>query len=152
MTEMMNETNTAREFSLDIVSAESEIFKGKARRVVASGQLGELEVSHGHAPLLTGLLPGPVHYVSEDGTDEVIYVSGGILEVQPNAVTVLADTVVRARDFNQAEAIRAKQHAEKLLKDKQSDIDYAKTRAELARAAGLLRAIHEMQKSSGSNH
>jgi F-type H+-transporting ATPase subunit epsilon len=131
---------------LDIVSAEAEIFTGKAQRLYATGVLGELEVTPGHAPLLTGLLPGPVRIKDAEGKEEIVYVTGGILEVQPDVVTILADTVVRARDLNEAEAVKAKQQAERMLKDNQAGIDYARARAELARAAGLLRAIREARK------
>lgn len=131
---------------LNVVSAEAEIFSGKAQRLFATGILGELEVTPGHAPLLTGLLPGPVRIKDEQGKEEVVYVTGGILEVQPFVVTILADTVVRARDLNEAEAEKAKQQAERMLKDHKASIDYAKARAELARAAGLLRAIREAKK------
>lgn len=131
---------------LDIVSAESEIFSGKAARIFATGIMGELEIAPGHAPLITGLLPGPVRIRLEEDKEEVVYVTGGILEVQPNRATVLADTVVRARDFNEAEAIKAKQQAERALEDRTSTVDVARARAELARAAGLLRAIKELKK------
>ncbi len=131
---------------LNVVSAEAEIFSGKARRVFATGLLGELEVTPGHAPLLTGLLPGPVRFKDADDKEDVIYVTGGILEVQPLMVTILADTVVRARDLNEAEALKAKQQAERLLRDHKADTDFAKARAELARAAGLLRAIKEAKR------
>lgn len=131
---------------LDIVSAEAEIFSGKAQRVFAAGSIGELEIAPGHAPLLTGLMPGPIRIKDERGNEEVVYVTGGILEVQPFLITILADTVVRARDFNEAEALKAKQQAERALHDQQSSIDYARARAELARAAGMLRAIREARK------
>jgi F-type H+-transporting ATPase subunit epsilon len=133
---------------LDIVSAEAEIFSGKAQRLIATGIVGELEIAPGHAPLLTGLLPGPVRIRDGEGKEDIVYVTGGILEVQPGIVTILADTVVRARDFNEAEAVKAKQQAERMLKDKQSSVDYAQARAELTRAAGLLRAIREAKKTS----
>ncbi|MGD9592137.1 MAG: F0F1 ATP synthase subunit epsilon [Candidatus Berkiella sp.] len=139
-------SSSSTTLQLNIVSAEAEIFKGKAQRVFATGIMGELEVTPGHAPLLTGLLPGPVRLKDEQGKEDVIYVTGGILEVQPYIVTILADTVVRARDLNEAEAVKAQQQAERILKDHKSDIDYAKARAELARAAGLLRAIKEAKK------
>ena len=131
---------------LDIVSAEAEIFTGKATRIFLTGILGELEIVPGHAPLITGLMPGPIRIRVDADKEEVIYVTGGILEVQPEHATILADTVVRARDFNESEAIKAKQQAERLLNDKQVDIDFAQARAELARAAGMLRAIQEMKK------
>lgn len=137
-----------RGLELKIVSAESEIFSGKAQRVFASGILGELEVTPGHAPLLTGLLPGPIRFKDAQGKEEVVYVTGGILEIQPYVVTILADTVVRARDMNEAEAVKAKQQAERMLKDNKASVDYAKARAELARAAGLLRAIREAKRDA----
>jgi len=131
---------------LDIVSAEAEIFAGKASRIYLTGTLGELEITPGHAPLLTELRPGPIRIKTDHIKEEVVYVTGGILEVQPTIVTILADTVVRAKDFNEAEAIKAKTQAERALKDKQSNIDYARARAELIRATGLLRAIQEAKK------
>jgi F-type H+-transporting ATPase subunit epsilon len=131
---------------LDIVSAEAEIFKGDAERVFATAVLGELEIAPGHAPLLTGLLPGFIRIRDAQGNEDVVYVTGGILEVQPHIVTILADTVIRAKDFNEAEAIKAKQQAERALQDQKTDIDYARARAELARAAGMLRAIREAKK------
>ena len=131
---------------IDIVSAEAEIFSGKAQRIFVTGTLGELEITPGHTPLLTGLLPGPIRVRDAEGKEIVVYVTGGILEVQPQVVTVLADTVIRARDFNEAEAERAKEKAIEALKDRQTSIDYARARAELARAAGMLRAIREAKR------
>lgn len=132
--------------NLEIVSAEAEIFSGSAQNVFATGILGELGITPGHTPLLTALLPGPVRFKDETGKEEVIYVTGGILEVQPKIVIILADTVVRADDFNEAEAQKATEQAVSILQDKQAKVDYAIARAELARAAGLLRAIREAKK------
>jgi F-type H+-transporting ATPase subunit epsilon len=131
---------------VDIVSAESEIFSGEATRVFATGLLGELEVAAGHAPLLTSLLPGPIKLRLKDGTEEIAYVTGGILEIQPGHVTVLADTVVRARDFNEMEAIKAREQAEQAMQDSHSRMDIARARAELVQAAGMLRAIQDLKK------
>lgn len=142
---------TSSTLFLDIVSAEAEIFTGKAQRVFATGTVGELEIAPGHAALLTGLMPGPIRIKDETGKEDVVYVTGGILEVQPFVVTILADTVVRARDFNEAEAVKAKQQAEHLLAEKHSQIDYARARSELARAAGMLKAIREARKK-GKHH
>ena len=136
----------ATTLNLDIVSAEAEIFSGKAQRVFLTGTAGELEVTPGHAALLTGLLPGPVRIRDENGKEEIVYVTGGILEIQPDDVTILADTVVRARDLNEAEAIKAQQQAEEALKDSKSLKDMAQVRAELLRAAGMLRAIREAKQ------
>lgn len=141
----MEKTNTLH---LEIVSAEAEIFSGKAQRVFLTGTLGELEVTPGHAPLLTGILPGPIRIRDANGKEEIVYVSGGILEVQPEVATVLADTVVRARDLNEAEAMKAQQQAEKALQDRHTSIDYAQARAELARAAAMLRSIREAKKKT----
>ncbi|MGE3319350.1 MAG: F0F1 ATP synthase subunit epsilon [Candidatus Berkiella sp.] len=137
---------TVAKLHVDIVSAEAEIFSGDALRLYATGTLGELEIAPGHTPLLTGLLPGFIRIRDINDKEDVVYVTGGILEVQPNMVTILADTVIRARDFNEAEAIKAQQQAEKTLKDHKADIDYTRARAELARAAGMLRAIREAKK------
>ncbi len=131
---------------LDIVSAEAEIFSGKAQRVFASGVIGDLEIAPNHAPLLTKLLPGPIRIRTEGDTEEVVYVTGGILEVQPDTTTILADTVVRAKDFNEAEAVKAIQQAEAALKDRRAKQDYAEASAKLARAAGMLRAIKEAKR------
>lgn len=138
----------SKQMQVDIVSAESEIFSGEVIRIFLTGTLGELEIVPGHAPLITGVLPGPVRLRLPKGEEEVVYVTGGILEVQPNQATILADTVVRARDFNESEAIKAKQHAERLLSDKQSHLDYESVRVELAKATGMLKAIREMKKKT----
>ena len=131
---------------LDIVSAEEQIFSGKAEKVFVTGDLGELEVSYGHAPLLTRLVPGPVRLRMVGGKEEVVFVSGGFLEVQPKVATILADTVIRAKDFNEAEALKAKENAEHALKDKQASMDLAKARIELLRAAGMLQAIRQSKQ------
>lgn len=134
---------------LDIVSAEEQIFSGRAQMVVVRGVLGDLGIAAGHTPLLTTLLPGPVRIVTNLGEEEVVFVSGGVLEVQPDVVTILADTVARASELDEAEAIKAKQQAEKAISQQKTDFDYSLARAELLRAAGMLRAIQELRKKTG---
>ena len=116
----------------DIVSAEKAIFSGEVSMVVASGIAGELGIAPRHAPLITQLKPGQVRVHHTDGSEEDFYVSGGILEVQPYLVSVLADTALRADDIDEAAAIKAKEDAEALLRDKTKRQDLAKVQAELA--------------------
>lgn len=135
---------------VDIVSAETEIFSGQVAHLVVSGLLGELGIYPGHTQLVTALKPGPVRLVKPDGEDEILYISGGILEVQPELITLLADTAVRAADLDEMAALEAKQHAEHALSDKQADIDYAKATIELAQAVAQLQAIAKLkQKATG---
>ncbi len=131
---------------IEIVSAELMIFSGQATHVVATGLIGELGIYPGHTQLLTALKPGPVRIVKPDGEDEILYISGGILEVQPQLVSILADTVIRAADLDEMAALEAKEHAEKALIDKQSDIDYVKATVELAQAVAQLQAISKLKK------
>lgn len=131
---------------LEIVSAETEIFSGQALHVIVTGLLGELGIYPGHTQLLTALKPGPVRIVKAEGEDEILYISGGILEVQPNLITLLADTAIRATDLDETAAIEAKQRAEHILSDKQADIDYARATAELAQAVAQLQAIAKLKR------
>ena len=131
---------------LNIASLESEIFSGLAEMVIATGSEGELGIAPGHAPLLTYLQPGQVWVIKQGGEQEVFYISGGMLEVQPNVVTVLADTVVRAADLDEASALEAKQQAEKALTERKTDFDYSAAAVELARAAAQLRAIRKLRE------
>ena len=117
----------------DIVSAEKQLFSGLVELVVAAGVEGDLGVMPGHAPLLTRLKPGPVRVKKQNGDEEVFYVSGGFLEVQPKLVTVLADTAERAQDMDGAQAEEAKQRAKEALEGKNADMDYS--RAEIGRAS-----------------
>lgn len=132
---------------LDIVSAESEIFSGIVEMVVASGELGEIGITPGHAPLLTVLKPGEIRVTLPGGKLDVYYVSGGMLEVQPYYVTVLADTVERAENLDEAAAIAAKTRAEQAIANKDADIDYTVATAELARAVAQIRAIEKLRKT-----
>jgi F-type H+-transporting ATPase subunit epsilon len=131
---------------IEIVSAEISIFSGEATHIVVTGLLGELGIYPGHTQLLTALKPGPVRIVKPDGEDEILYISGGILEVQPQLVSILADTAIRAADLDELAALEAKEHAERVLSDKQADIDYAKATAELAQAVAQLQVISKLKK------
>lgn len=131
---------------LDIVSAEGEIFSGRAERLSVSGALGDLGILPGHTPLLTSLKPGLVRVVLQGGAEEVFYISGGTLEVQPEIVTVLADTAIRGEDIDEMAAIEARESAEKAASNRKTSIEYSKTLSELAEAAAQLRAIAQIKK------
>lgn len=131
---------------LDIVSAEREIYSGVVEMVVASGELGEIGITPGHAPLLTVLKPGEIRVTLQGGAEEVYYVSGGMLEVQPYCITVLADVVERADSLDEAAAIQAKARAEEAIANKGVDVNYAMAATELARAVAQLRAIQKLRK------
>jgi F-type H+-transporting ATPase subunit epsilon len=134
---------------IDIVSAESEIFSGTANMVFAPAEMGEVGIAPRHTPLLTRLKPGEVRVQMEGEEEQFFYVSGGILEIQPHVVTVLADTAIRATDLDEAAAIQAKERAERAMDDKQSDFDYAKAQAELAEAVAQLRTINSIRQKAG---
>lgn len=131
---------------LDIVSAEQEIFSGIVEMVVATGELGEIGITPGHAPLLTVLKPGEIRVTLAGGEQEIYYVSGGMLEVQPFYVTVLADAVERAEELDEAAALAAKARAEEAIANKGADIDYSVAATELARAVAQIRAIQKARK------
>lgn len=132
---------------LDIVSAEKEIFSGVVEMIVATAELGELGITPGHAPLLAVLRPGEIRVTLPGGKQEVYYVSGGMLEVQPYYVTVLADSVERAADLDEAAALAAKKRAEEAIANKNAEIDYSTAAAELARAVAQIRAIQKVRKT-----
>ena len=133
----------------DIVSAEQEIFSGLVESLVATGSQGELGVNYGHAPLLTDLVPGPIRLVLQNGEEEVYYVSGGFLEVQPGVVSVLADTAIRAGDVDEAAAEEARKTAEHALANQTGDFDYGRASAQLAEAAAQLRTLQKMRNRAG---
>jgi F-type H+-transporting ATPase subunit epsilon len=136
----------AASIQVNITSAEKEIFAGSASMVFALGALGELGIAAGHAPLLTTLKPGNIRLVLPNQTEEIFYISSGMLEVQPFQVNVLADTALRAHDIDEAAALEVKERAEKMLADKSSDIDMAKATAQLAEAMAQLQAIRKIKK------
>ncbi|OGT58280.1 MAG: F0F1 ATP synthase subunit epsilon [Gammaproteobacteria bacterium RIFCSPHIGHO2_12_FULL_42_10] len=137
---------TATLLHIDIVSAEKQIFSGDVTSVFVTGELGELGITPGHAQLLTTLKPGYVRTINAAHTEEVFYISGGLLEVQPYIVSVLADTAIRAADIDEAAALHAKEEAERVLAGKMSAIDFAKATAELAELAAQIRAIQHLKK------
>lgn len=130
----------------DIVSAEENIFSGRVEMVVAAGSLGDLGIAPGHAPLLTGLIPGPVRLIKDGGEEEVFYVSGGYLEVQRGIVTLLADTALRANDMDEAAAIEAKEEAMRAMSQQDANFEYSAAAAQLAEAAAQLRALRQIKK------
>lgn len=135
----------AATMQLDIVSAEKEIFSGLVEMIVVSGELGELGIIPGHAQLLTMIKPGEIRVTKPGGQVEDYYVSGGMLEVQPDVTTVLADEVLHVSDLNEEAALAAKARAEALLTST-AEVDYSLAAAELARAAAQIQAIRKMRK------
>ena len=133
---------------VDVVSAEEQIFSGEAEFAVFPGEVGELGIHPRHAPLLTRVRPGAVRLKIPDRDEfELVYVSGGILEVQPTLITLLADTAIRAKDLDEAEALKAKQRAEEALKNRSADVSYASAEAELAQALAQLQTLSKIRKS-----
>ncbi len=132
---------------VDVVSAEESIFSGLVEMVVVPGEMGELGIYPRHAPLLTRIKPGSVRLKLPNQNEfMLIYVSGGMLEVQPSVVTILADTAIRGADLDEARSLEAKHAAEEAMKNRASDIDYAKAQAELSEALAQLQAIQKMRK------
>ena len=130
---------------IDVVSAEESIFSGEAEFVAAPAQMGEVGIYPHHAPMITSIKPGALRIKLADKNEEqLIYISGGILEVQPGVVTVLADTAIRGHDLDEAQANAAKKAAEEAMKNRASDVDYAKAQAELAEAIEQIQAIQKL--------
>jgi F-type H+-transporting ATPase subunit epsilon len=137
----------AKTMHVDIVSAEESIFSGEAEMLVAPGEGGELGILPEHTPLITRIKPGNVRIrPGTDSSEEVIYVSGGMMEVQPDRVTVLADTSVRAHDLDEAKAMEAERRAKEALSNRSSAMEFAKAQAELAEAAAQLAAIRKLRQ------
>lgn len=137
----------AKSIHLTVVSAEKALFSGEVQHIQVSGSEGELGIFHGHTPLLTAIKPGLVRIVKQDNSEEVIYLSGGILEVQPNDVNVMADTAIRGEELDEAQALAAKSKAEESLSKHSSDVDFALAAAELAKAIAKLRVIELTKKA-----
>lgn len=134
---------------IDVVSAEASIFSGEAEFVVAPASAGEVGIYPHHAPMVTTIKPGALRIKLPDAAEEtLIFISGGILEVQPGLITVLADTAVRGHDLDEAKAIAAKEAAEEAMKNRTSDMDYAKAQAELSEALAQIQAIERLRKTT----
>ncbi|WP_070970126.1 F0F1 ATP synthase subunit epsilon [Vibrio sonorensis] len=133
-------------FHLDVVSAEERIFSGLASSIQVSGEQGDLGVLAGHTPLLTRIRPGMVRIVDKKGNEDIVYLSGGILEVQAHDVTILADTAIRGEDLDQAKAEEAKRRAQELINTPHGDADFARASAELAKAIAQLKVIELVRK------
>ena len=133
---------------VDIVSAEAELFSGTAEYVVVPAEMGEVGIYPRHTQMLTRIKPGTVRIKKPDVAEEeeVIYVSGGMLEVQPNVVTILSDTAIRGHDLDEAKALEAKRHAEEAMRNRASEMDYAKAQVELAEAVAQIAAIQKLRK------
>ena len=139
----------AATMTVEIVSAEAEIYSGTAKMFFAPAVMGEVGVMPRHTPLLTKIRPGEVRVINEDDEEEFFFVSGGMLEILPSGVTVLADTAQRARDLDEAAALEAKERAEKALADRKDDIDYASAEAQLAEAVAQIETIRKIKKKLG---
>ncbi len=131
---------------VNIVSAESEIYSGTVIQVFAPAEMGEVGVMPRHAPMLSTLKAGVVRVIPQDGEEQTFFVSGGILEIQPHVVTILSDTALRAADIDEAAAQEAKSRAEAAMKDKASDMDYAKAKSELIEAVAQIEALKKIRK------
>lgn len=131
----------------DIVSAEEKIYSGLVEMVIATGVLGDVGITPGHAPFLTELKPGPVRLIKSNGEEDIYYASGGFLEVQPHLVTILTDTALHAHDVNEAAALEAKKLAEQAMSDQSADIDHALASAQLAEAMAQLRTLSKIKRN-----
>lgn len=133
----------------DIVSAEESIYSGLVQLLVATGSLGDLGIGYGHAPLLTGLEPGPVRIVKQDDSEEIFYVSGGYLVVKNNIVTVLADTALRADDIDEAKAKESQKIALHEITNHNAEVDYSLAATRLAETAAQLRVLQQIRNRRG---
>jgi F-type H+-transporting ATPase subunit epsilon len=131
---------------VDVVSAEESIFSGEAKFVALPGEAGELGILPGHIPLITRIKPGAVRIEKADGGEEFVFVAGGILEVQPHAITVLSDTAIRGKDLDEAKATDARKQAEEAVKNAKSDLDLAKATSELAVMAAQIAALRKFRQ------
>jgi F-type H+-transporting ATPase subunit epsilon len=133
---------------VNIVSAENEIYSGTVIQVFAPAEMGEVGIMPRHAPMLSTLKPGVVRVISQENEEQTFFVSGGILEIQPHVVTILSDTALRASDIDESAALEAKSRAEAAMKDKASDMDYAKAKTELIEAVAQIEALKKIRKKT----
>ena len=131
----------------DIASAEEQLFSGRVEFIVVTGIQGDLGIYPGHAPLLTALVPGPVRLVKQNGEEQIYYVTGGYLEVQPDVVSVLADTAVRAGDIDEANAVKAIEDAKNAINKQNAEMEYGTAAARLAEAAAQLRVLQQLRNA-----
>lgn len=136
----------AMTFYCNIDSLEKSIYSGLVETVIAAGDQGDLGIYFNHAPLLTQLKPGPVRIVKQGGEEEIFYVSGGYLEVQPNRVSILADTALRADDISEAAAEKAQQQAKEMVHNQNGEFDYSQAALQLAEAAAQIRTLNQLRK------
>nr|WP_299245099.1 F0F1 ATP synthase subunit epsilon [uncultured Halomonas sp.] len=139
----------ANSFRCEIVSAEQSIFSGEISQLVASGKMGDLGILPGHTPLMTELQPGPLRVMRENGDEEIYYVTGGFLEVQPKLISVLADTATRANDLDEVEAQEARKEALRSINEQHSEMDYSRAAVELAEAVAQLRTLEQLRRKGG---
>lgn len=136
----------------NIISAEEEIFSGLVQSVTATGAEGELGIQYGHAALLTPLKPGPLRILKQNGDEDIVFVSGGFLEVQPHLITVLADTAIRAEDINEASAEEARKAAEAQMANQSGELNYSRAASELAEASAQLLTLEKLRRRMKSGH
>jgi F-type H+-transporting ATPase subunit epsilon len=136
----------------NIISAEEEIFSGLVQSVTATGAEGELGIQYGHAALLTPLKPGPLRILKQNGEEDLVFVSGGFLEVQPHLITVLADTAIRAEDINEASAEEARKAAEAQMANQSDELNYSKAASEMAEASAQLLTLEKLRRRMKSGH
>ena len=134
---------------LDITSTEARIFSGRVESLVATGTMGDMGILPGHAPLLTALIPGPVRLVTQEGEEQIFYVSGGYLEIQPGVVNILADTAIRADDLDEVHAEEARRDAEEAVLNREAGFEYSRAATQLAEATARLRTIAQLRKKLG---
>jgi F-type H+-transporting ATPase subunit epsilon len=139
----------ATTMNCEIASTEARIFSGRVESLVATGVLGDMGILPGHAALLTALVPGPVRLVTQEGEEQIYYVSGGFLEVQPGVVNILADTAIRADDMDEVQAEQAKRDAEETVLNRNAEFEYSRAATQLAEATAQIRTIQQLRKKLG---